>query len=587
MLNMRELSMFQKVRSLLSREQKRQFIILAGLVLVGMLFEMASLGLMLPTIGFMLKENVGQRYPFLQPYLEALGSPTQTQLVVGCMIFLVFFFLLKSIFMLGLSWKQLRFSNQFSVDLSQSLFLGYLRQPYAFHLQRNSAQLIRNIQGEAGQLGSVVQSSISFGIELAMMIGIALMLLAVEPIGAIAVTSLLGLSAVAFQRLTRGKLLDWGVRRQFHSGLVTQHLQQGLGGVKDVKLMGREEYFIGKYSEHSAWLAVITARFQTLGALPRLYLEFLAIVGLAGLVIAMVLQGKSLALLIATLGVFVAAAFRMIPSINRLMSSVQSIRYAQPVVDMLYNEFSLIKNTKPDTYLGNRLNFNNEIMISDVNFRYPSVSKNALKNVSIVIKKGESVGFAGRSGSGKTTLVDVILGLLPPAAGEVLVDGVDIQKNLRGWQDQIGYVPQSIYLTDDTLRANVAFGLKKEDINEQAVLQSIKAAQLDEFVAGLPEGLNTLVGERGIRLSGGQRQRIGIARALYHQPEVLVLDEATSALDTETEQGVMASIKALQGHKTILIVAHRLSTIEHCDRVYRLEHGKVVNENSNTHELRC
>ena len=587
MLTVSELSLFQKVRFLLTREQKKQFLILAGLVIVGMLFEMASLGLMIPTIGFMLKENVGQRYPFLQPYLQALGNPTQTQLVVGCMIFLVFFFLAKAIFMLGLSWKQAHFSSKFSVDLSQSLFFGYLRQPYTFHLQCNSAQLIRNIQSEVGQLGSVVQSSLSFGIELAMMIGVALMLLVVEPIGAIAVTSLLGLSAVGFHRLTRSKLLDWGVRRQFHSGLVTQHLLQGLGGVKDVKLMGREEYFIDKYVEHNAWLAVITARFQTLGTLPRLYLEFLAIVGLAGLVIVMVLQGKSLALLIATLGVFVAAAFRMIPSINRIMSSVQGIRYAQPVVDVLYKEFNLIKNTKADSYSGKRLDFNDQIIISDVNFRYPSVSKNALKNVSIVIKKGESIGFVGRSGSGKTTLVDVILGLLPPAAGEVLVDGVDIQKNLRGWQDQIGYVPQSIYLTDDTLRANVAFGLKKEDINEQAVLQSIQAAQLDEFVAGLPEGLNTLVGERGIRLSGGQRQRIGIARALYHQPEVLVLDEATSALDTETEQGVMASIKALQGHKTILIVAHRLSTIEHCDRVYRLEHGKVVNENCNTHELRC
>jgi len=494
------------------------------------------------------------------------------------MSFLVLVYLIKAVFLVFLSWKQSRISAELSADLSRSLFLGYLEQPYTFHLQRNSAELLRNIQGEISQFSSVSQSFISLSIELSVVLGVSTLLIWVEPIGALVVTSFLAISAIGFHQLTKNKLLRWGKQRQFHSGLLNQHLLQGLGGVKDVKLMGRENYFIEEYSSHNAANAKVQIKVTTLGLIPRVYLELLAVMGLAGLISLMMLQKKPLELLIPTIGVFVAAAFRLIPSANRIMYFVQQIRYSQPVIEVLYNEFHLIRNTKKTNIDSSKLYFNSIIKVENLNFNYINTKVNALNNVSICINKGESVGFIGPSGSGKSTLADIILGLLTPNKGKISVDGQDIQKNLRSWQDIIGYVPQSIYLTDDTLKRNVAFGISNDKIDDLAVARAIKAAQLYDFVQSLPNKLETYVGERGIRLSGGQRQRIGIARALYHDPEILVLDEATSALDTATEHQVMNAITALQGSKTIIIVAHRLSTVERCERIYRLKQGEIVQE---------
>ena len=291
----------------------------------------------------------------------------------------------------------------------------------------------------------------------------------------------------------------------------------------------------------------------------------------------MIWRGKPLEALLPTLGLFTAAAFRLMPSVNRVLAGFQSLRFTLPVVDTLHSEFRLFNATIAPKH-GQPLPFKHALTLHQVSFQYPSTEAQALRGVSLTIPLGASVGFIGGSGAGKSTLVDIILGLLTPVSGTVKVDGIDIQTNLRGWQDQIGYVPQSIYLTDDTLRRNVAFGLPADQIDEAAVWRAIQAAQLEQFVNDLPQGLDTPVGEHGIRLSGGQRQRIGIARALYHDPRIMVLDEATSSLDTATEREVMEAVRALQGNKTLLIVAHRLSTTEHCGRLFRLEQGRLVEE---------
>jgi ABC-type multidrug transport system fused ATPase/permease subunit len=298
---------------------------------------------------------------------------------------------------------------------------------------------------------------------------------------------------------------------------------------------------------------------------------------LAGLVIVMLATGRPIEALLPILGLFAAAAFRLLPSANRMINSMHTIRYALPAVKIVHGELMLARApAQPTPPAASDLRFRDALTLERVSFQYPGRSDAALREIDIRIPRGACIGFIGGSGAGKSTLIDVILGLHTPTTGRVCADSVDIHKNLRGWQRLIGYVPQTIFLMDDTLRRNVAFGLGDSDIDDEAVARAIRAAQLDEFVASLPAGLETTVGERGVRLSGGQLQRIGIARALYHDPEVLVLDEATSALDAATERGVMAAVRSLRGHKTLIIVAHRLSTVEHCDWLYRLEAGRIV-----------
>lgn len=571
------MSTFRNIWKILRPVERKGAVGLFFLVFIGMLLETLGVGAVVPAVALMTQTDLLAKYPALEPLLQLMGSPSHEHLVIGGMIALVGVYTVKAFFLAFLAWRQARFVYGLQENLSQRLFAGYLRQEYTFHLQRNSAQLIRNVIGQVGDMTNVMQQGLMLATELFVLIGVSLLLISVEPIGALLVVFSVGLAGIGFHRFTRKRISRWGEARQHHEGLRIQHLQQGLGGAKDVKLLGREDEFLNQYRTHNAGSAKIGSRQATLQALPRLFLELLAVSGLAALVLVMVLQGKSVDTLLPTLGLFAAAAFRLMPSVNRVLSAVQSVRFSVPVVDTLSSELAVLDSREfVDTGAG--LPFCDRITLNHINFRYPSAAASALEDISLSIPRGGAVGFIGGSGAGKSTLVDVLLGLLTPDSGTVEIDGVDIKNNLRGWQDQIGYVPQSIFLTDDSLRRNVAFGLPEVQINEAAVWRALRAAQLEAFVRGLPEGLETQVGERGIRLSGGQRQRIGIARALYHDPTVLVLDEATSSLDTETESGVMEAVRLLQGDKTLVIVAHRLSTVKNCDYLYRLEGGRIVNE---------
>ena len=576
----RKPSTARKIWSLLTSAERRSAVVLLGMMLVGMVLETLGVGLVIPALALLTQHDFARNYPMLQPVLQALGNPSQQSLVMGGMLVLVGVYLVKMLFLALLAWQQTRFAFGAQARLSQRLFAVYLHQPYTFHLQRNSAQLIRNVINEVNMFSfNGLLPGMLLLTESLVLLGLCSLLLIVEPLGALIVVGVLGTAAWGFHRLTRGRITRWGQARQYHEGLRIQHLQQGLGGAKDVKLLGRESNFLEQYRVHNVLSARSGQLQTTLQQLPRLWLELLAVSGLAILVISMLAQHRALEAVLPTLGLFAAAAFRIMPSINRVLGAVQSLRYGLPVIDLLRNETSLISpEQEAVSSHGIATPFHSALELSQITYTYPGAAEPALKDISLAIRRGESVGFIGTSGAGKSTLVDILLGLLTPDTGEVRMDGRNIQSNLRNWQNQIGYVPQSIFLTDDTLRRNVAFGLADEQIDAAAVQRAIQAAQLEEFVASLPNGLETFVGERGIRLSGGQRQRIGIARALYHDPVVLVLDEATSSLDTATEHGVMQAVTALQGSKTILIVAHRLSTVAHCNRLYRLEHGNVVEE---------
>ena len=578
MASITKLSTAQKIRSLLTPAERRSALVLLCLMVIGMALETLTVGLVVPAIVFLLQGNLSASYPAIAPAVAVLGNLNPQVLIVGGILTLVGAYFIKSLFLVFLVWWQMRFAFGVQTRLSQLLFTTYLRQPYTFHLQRNSALLIRNATTEVNGFAAVLIQGMLFSTECLVMLGIGSLLLMVEPLGTLIVVLVLGGTAWGFHCSTKSRIARWGEARQYHEGLRIQHLQQGLGGAKDVKLLGRESDFLMQYSVHNTQSARV-ARFQSVMLqLPRLWLELLAVAGMALLVLCMLAQGREMASIVPLLALFSVAAFRLIPSVNRMLSAMSLLRYSLPIINTLHEE---LKVTVPEPAVKNANSasiFQQEISLSGISYTYPSASASAINGLSLTIPKGESVGFIGPSGSGKSTLVDLILGLLTPNAGHVAVDGQDIQQNIRAWQDQIGYVPQSIYLTDDTLRRNVAFGLSNEQIDDAAVRHAIQAAQLEEFVSNLPDGLETLVGERGVRLSGGERQRIGIARALYHDPAVLVLDEATSALDTATESGVMKAVTALQGIKTILIVAHRLSTVGHCDRLYRLQGGEVAAE---------
>lgn len=572
------MSIFAKIYDLLTPAERRGVLALFALMIVGMILETLGVGLIVPAMTLMMQGDHGARYPVIASIISFFGNPSQTELIAAAMLGLVGVYFIKNLFLGFLVWRQTNFSFDVQANLSHRLFTIYLRQPYTFHLQRNSAELVRNVAGEVFMFAGVITSALILVTEFMVLVSIVILLLLIEPLGALVVGAVLGGVALVYYQITRERISRWGVERQYHDGLRLQHLHQGLGGAKDVKLLGRESDFLTQFHSHNIKSTRVGKLQATLQSFPRLMLELLAVTGLAILALSMLGQGKDMTSIIPTLGLFAAAAFRIMPSINRLLGSGQALRYNLPVVNTVFEEFKLDAPGPDVRQAGSLKIFEHELRLTDVSYHYPTMKIAALDGVCLAIRKGQSVGLIGSTGSGKSTLVDVILGLLTPSEGLVEVDGHDIQQGMRQWQDQIGYVSQSIYLTDDTIRRNVAFGLSSEQVDDLAVQRAIKAAQLEEFVSSLPEGLETVVGERGIRLSGGQRQRIGIARALYHDPPVLVLDEATSSLDGLTEQGVMAAVTALKGSKTIIIVAHRLSTVENCDCIFRLERGRIIDQ---------
>ena len=567
----RDLPITKMVWRALAINERRKLFFVWILVLIGMMLELLSLGLIIPFMGLLTQDDYAEKFPSLY---EQLGEPTQQEILVTGVLFILAVYLVKAIFTYYSNWVQRAFLNRAKARLSNEIFQRYLCQPYSFHLDHNSSTLITNAENGRTIVSGGLEPLLVLLTDGLIATGMFVLLLLVEPIGTLCVLVLFAAASVLFQFSTRKRIHEWGIAKKIESRLVLKHLQQGLGGAKEVKIMGREQLFLEEHKKSVSASMEVDRRFMMLQVIPRLWLELLAIVGLVVLVLAMIGSGDSVSQILPVLGLFAVTSFRIIPSINRILASIQTLGYSKPIIRSVFDDLQLLVPITPKT--GTEIQFSTSVCFENVSFKYSNAVGNANENLSFCIGKGEAVGIIGHSGAGKSTLVDILLGLLQPTAGAVLVDGVDIQNNLRSWQDHIGYVPQTIYLVDDTLARNVAFGLPDEMVNHDAIARSIKAAQLDEFVSSLPDGLNTIVGERGVRLSGGQRQRIGIARALYNDPEILVLDEATSSLDTETEQGVMDAVKELLGTKTIVIIAHRTTTVSYCTKVYKMDKAQIV-----------
>jgi len=573
-LNKPEIGSLIEAYNLLPRKFHSQTVAILALTLIGTILEMAGIGLVIPAIAIMTDESTAYNYAIFILLFDALGNPSHAQLVIYGISLLLSAYIIKAFYLAFLSFKQAQYIYNIKVYISQSLFERYLRSPYEFHLQKNSGHLIRNITVEVEQLVSrVLIPGVLLITELTVIMAIAVLLFIIQPLGALLLFMVMGFAVFGFQRVTQNYLIKWGAERQRYEGDRIQKAQEGLGGIKDVKLMGRECNFIQSYGEGTLNAASVERKQYALSNIPRLWLETVGVFGLTLLVVITLDHTSAPSDLIPIIGLFAAAAFRILPSANRVLSSLQSLRYSDAVISLILEEFNL---QQEENRAKNKLiRLDKKLEMRNVSYTYPNDQQNTLFNISLTINKGECIGIIGASGAGKSTLVDVLLGLIKPSSGGIFIDDLDINEGIRGWQDLIGYVQQSIFLTDDTLRSNIAFGLKCDQIDDKLIMQAIKAAQLDSFVQSLPQGANTLVGERGVRLSGGQRQRIGIARALYHNPPLLVFDEATSALDNETEAGVMESIKSFKGNRTVIIIAHRLSTIEHCDKIFRLEGGRI------------
>jgi len=554
----------------------KKVIYLLILMLIATLVEIIGVGLIIPIIALLTESNIASKYPQIEPLLTMMGNPSSEIIIIYSMLFFLGVYLLKNIYLVFFIWSKLNFLQNLKVSLSGRLLNTYLKQPYEFFTKNNSAQLIRNVTGEVQLSADLLINFINLTTELLVLLGLAVLLIIFEPIGTVITLIPLIIFSLTYYYLIKKKVKKWGLKRQFHSGKQIQHIQQSIGSIKELKLLGLEDEFEKKFSFHNKLLLYYSKLNALIAQLPRLWLEFLAVVGLTIIVCVSILSSNNLENTVPTVALFAAAAFRLMPAVGRIMVSVQQINYTLPSLDISKKELEL-KN--PDKLKNDFFEeFKSEISLKNIDFSYKDNKKKTLDNISITIKKGECIGFIGPSGSGKSTLVDIILGLLKTNKGEIKIDGRLLYENPSNWQKQIGYVPQFIYLTDDTLRNNIAFGVNDKKISKESLELAIKEAQLDKLVTSLPENYNTIFGERGIRLSGGERQRVGIARALYHKPSILVLDEASSALDINTEKELMKSINYLKEKKTIIIISHRLSTVKDCDRLYLIDNGKIVDQ---------
>jgi len=573
---------------ILTPTNHRQILLIFLMLFVVMFLEMIGVGLIIPMIKFLLNADYIYQYPSYILLTKSIFGDASPQSTIYCGILVILFiFLCKALFLSFYIYRQTSFIFNINRTLGERLFVTYLNQPYIFHINNNSSKLIQNVIAEVGMFsGMVITSFLYIATELFVLLGILTVLLYAEPLATFIIAGTLVLFTFTYNFLTKKSISKWGEWRQVAETMRVQSIQEGIMSIKQSILLGRKKFFFDKFNHYNAQSCNVNSNQTLVLSLPKIWLEFLAICTIFILVF-LVDQNKSsdIESLLPTLALFGAAAFKILPSINRILNSSQQMRYAVPNIKKLYTELNNTKNTTKSK--SNKLNdsinikLRKKISIKNIYFSYPGTRKKILNGSSLNIFFGQCVGIVGPSGSGKSTLVDNILGLFKPQSGEITVDDININSNIRSWQNQIGYVSQSLYLMDASITSNVAFGIPPKHVNNKSVIRALKMAQLDKYIKLLPNGRDTILGEGGIKLSGGQRQRIGIARALYHNPSVIVLDEATNSLDIKTENQVIRTVMDLKGIKTIIMVSHRESTLTNCDRIFRVDsNGKITKDYS-------
>ena len=571
-------STYRTILGLLTQRQKRSFALLIVLMLAMALSDLAGVASILPFLAVLSNPDVIQERTVLASLYDYIGFSSSYDFLrfLGVMVFAVV--MLSIAIRAATFYMVTRFTRGVGLSLAVALLRRYLAHPYEWFLNQHSADLGKSILQEVNQVvsGAIGPATrlISHGI---VAVALVAFLLVLEPLGALAVALLLGVCFGLIYSSLRDRLTEFGEDRKLAMRERYQVTAEAMNGIREVKVLGLERTYIQRFLDPSKRLARHQAAVALLGEMPRYVLEALAFGGLLLFILYLLwVRDGEIETVLPVLGAFAFCGLKLLPAMQGLFADLSQLRFSQPALLALSNDLARSPEVPPID-AGERCRLRHELVLEDVHYTYPYAKGPALHGLDLSISAGSMVGFVGPTGAGKTTAIDVILGLLRPQSGGLRVDGVTIDSdNIRAWQREIGYVPQSIYLVDDSVAANIAFGTRPEQIDCAAVERAARMARIDDFVRTLPEGYDTMIGEAGVRLSGGQRQRLGIARALYRDPDVIVFDEATSALDTATERAVVEAIRGLHGQKTILIIAHRLSTVADCDCIYVLQNGRLA-----------
>ena len=585
----------KKFSGIMTHEQKVRVVILAALMVVGAILEMGGVSLVFPLMTAVMDKDFLDTW-YMQIVCDAFHIQTGGEAMILILSALIFIYIVKNAFLFFEYYLQYRFvcNNRFRVQ--RQLLQVYMYRPYEFYLNATTAEIMRIINTDVVNAFNLLTTVLNFFTEIIVSAALIIIIFVIDPVMAAMIGLVLGFIMLLIFKAVKPVLRRASQRFMKNTSLSNKWLLQSLNVMKDVKLSHKEEYFIEEYAVYGKKAIDAEKINSVVTMLPRLLIEAVSVSAVLAVLIVLLKMGKSIDELMPQLTAFAFAAVRLLPSTTRISGAVNAAAFQEPMLDNLIKNLNAAKayeqqkqeeetaeenKRREAEKSGRKLTYEKQFELSHISFAYPNADKKVLDDAQMRIPVGASVGIIGTSGSGKTTAVDLLLGLLKPQSGKVLTDGQDIREDYYGWLSHLSYIPQTIYMLDDTICANIAFGVQKEQIDHARVQKAVEEAQLKAFIDSLPEGLETKIGERGVRLSGGQRQRIGIARALYTDPELVIFDEATSALDNETEAAIMESINSLHGRKTLVIIAHRLTTIEECDYIFRVENGQIMLERTN------
>ena len=583
---MKKITLLGKVRAIFDRKQKWQLVGLGIMIFIGGLLETLGVSAMIPVVQALLApdELMGyiDRIPVVKNLCDALSITTVKQVTMALLYGMMAIYVIKNLYILLLTYMQNTFITKNRNRMISRVMAEFLNRPYEKYLGADIPTVFRITDSDIPQTFSLILAMLQLASEAVVTCLIFMVLLLNDPGMTLFIIAVFGLLTLFIVKVFKPRLNRIGARNQAIQSRIAKWRIQATYGLKDVKVLNREEFYVRNYYETGKIGAEVARNYAVLNNMPRLLIETVFIVSVLGFLVVYINGGGDITAMVTTISAFAIAAVRVLPSVNRINTYITEIAYTQPSLDFVYD--NLQEGMKTDAMLAERraysqvekLKLDHQIELDHISFHYPDSDKNIFEDAHMIVPKGKSVGIIGTSGAGKSTIVDILLGLLHAQTGTITCDGVDIFKNYESWLAQIGYIPQSIYLIDESIRDNIAFGIDADKIDEKRIWEVLEEAQLKEFVEELPEGLDTTIGDRGVRLSGGQRQRIGIARALYNDPEILVFDEATSALDNDTEAAVMEAVNSFHGRKTMIIIAHRLNTIEKCDMIYKVENMKLV-----------